>query len=428
MEVIVEPAKYLRGEITVPGDKSISHRAAMIGVLAEGTTEIHGFLHGADCLSTISCLEKMGARYSHNQDGSLTVEGLGLRGFKEPEDILDAGNSGTTMRLLLGILAGQNFHSIITGDASLCRRPMGRVVKPLRRMGANISGRQGGNYAPLAVQGSNLQALEYNSPVASAQVKSAILLAGLYADGKTSITEPTKSRDHTERMLKSFGVPVREEGTWVEVTGFPRLEGQKVVVPGDISSAAFFLVAGLVVKGSEINITGVGVNPTRDGIVQVLQEMGGHISIENRRQVNGEPVADITVRSSDLRGVTVGGEIIPRLIDELPVLAVAACFATGTTIIKDAAELKVKETDRIKAVVQQLGKMGARITERPDGMEINGGPALQGAHVTSMGDHRMAMSLTIAALAARGRTIIDQAEAVSVSYPDFFTEVNRLRK
>jgi 3-phosphoshikimate 1-carboxyvinyltransferase len=420
----------LQGNIRIPGDKSISHRALMLGALSEGETKIQGLLLGEDPRSTASCFQAMGAEISPLNTELVTVRGIGLGNLTEPIDILNAGNSGTTLRLMLGILAshpGRFF--TVTGDGSLRSRPMSRVVKPLLEMGAEIWGRKGNSLAPLAIQGKSLKPIHYHSPIASAQVKSCILLAGLMTEGKTTVTEPALSRDHSERMLRAFGAELEVDPSTksVTITGGAKLQGQTVIVPGDISSAAFWLVAGAIVPGSELVVENVGVNPTRTGILEALAMMGADIQQENQREVAGEPVADLRVRYagkegvSALKGCTISGDIIPRLIDEIPILAVAAVFAQGTTIIKDAEELRVKESDRITVMAQQLGKMGARITELPDGMEITGGTLLTGADVDSFTDHRIAMSLAIASLNATGTTKIHRAEAASISYPDFIT-------
>jgi 3-phosphoshikimate 1-carboxyvinyltransferase len=412
----------LRGEITIPGDKSISHRSLMLGALAEGETIIHGLLLGEDPRSTAACFRSMGAEISELNSTEVRVKGIGLGRLQEPMDVLDAGNSGTTMRLMLGILASQpgRFFTV-TGDSSLRSRPMSRVIKPLLSMGADIWGRQGNSLAPLAIQGKQLKGIHYKSPIASAQVKSCVMLAGLLAEGKTTVTEPALSRDHSERMLRAFGaeVLVDPEALSVTVTGHPTLRGQTVIVPGDISSAAFWLVAGAIVPGSNLLIQNVGINPTRTGILEALGQMGADITEENRREVAGEPVSDLRVRHSQLKATTIEGNIIPRLIDEIPILAVAACFATGTTVIKDAEELRVKESDRITVMATQLNSMGAKISERPDGMEITGPVQLKAAEVDSFTDHRIAMSLAIAALLATGDTTIHRAEAASISYPNF---------
>lgn len=412
------------GNITIPGDKSISHRALMLGAIAEGETIIEGLLLGEDPRSTAVCFRAMGAEISELNSQQVIVKGVGIGNLQEPQDILDAGNSGTTMRLMLGLLASHPDRLFtVTGDNSLRSRPMSRVIKPLTEMGASIWGRKGNSLAPLAVRGQQLRPMHYHSPIASAQVKSCILLAGLMVNGKTTVTEPALSRDHSERMLKAFGatLDIDPQTNSVTLTGQPTLRGQKVIVPGDISSAAFWLVAGAIVPGSDLLITNVGVNPTRTGILEALAMMEADITKENERVVAGEPVADLRVKHSQLKACEISGDIIPRLIDEIPILAVAAAFADGTTVIKDAAELRVKESDRLAVMATELGKMGANITELEDGLEIIGGNPLRGAEVDSFTDHRIAMSLAIAALNATGETIIHRAEAASISYPNFVT-------
>ncbi|MGK7900101.1 MAG: 3-phosphoshikimate 1-carboxyvinyltransferase [Hormoscilla sp.] len=422
--IIARPAAglSLQGRIRVPGDKSISHRALMLGSIARGETTISGLLLGEDPRSTANCFRALGAEISPLNTDKVQVVGIGLGECREPTDVLDCGNSGTTMRLMLGILAshpGRFF--TVTGDKSLRGRPMSRVVQPLGQMGAQIWGRKEASLAPLAIQGTQLQPIHYHSPVASAQVKSCILLAGLMAAGETTVTEPAVSRDHSERMLQAFGasVSIDPETNSVTVTGPAQLQGQPVIVPGDISSAAFWLVAGAIVPGSELIIENVGVNPTRTGVLEALQMMGADITQENQRVVAGEPVADLRVKSGPLQGCSIAGPIIPRLIDEIPILAVAALFATGKTVIKDAAELRVKESDRIAVMAAQLNRLGAKVTELPDGLEIMGGTPLTGTDVQSESDHRIAMSLAIAALNATGTTTIGGAEAAAISYPDF---------
>jgi 3-phosphoshikimate 1-carboxyvinyltransferase len=415
-------SKGLHGEITIPGDKSISHRALMLGALAEGETVIHGLLLGEDPRSTAACFRAMGAEITELNTEEVRVQGIGLGKLQEPIDVLDAGNSGTTMRLMLGILASHpDRYFTVTGDGSLRTRPMSRVIKPLTEMGAMIWGRKGDSLAPLAVKGQVLKPFHYHSPIASAQVKSCIMLAGLMAEGRTTVTEPAVSRDHSERMMRAFGaeVEVDPDTKSVTVTGHPTLRGQTVVVPGDISSAAFWLVAGAIVPGSNLLVQNVGVNPTRTGVLEALQMMGADVTLENEREVAGEPVADLRVKHSQLKACRIEGEMIPRLIDEIPILAVAATFAVGTTVIKDAAELRVKESDRITVMANQLNAMGAKVTELPDGMEIVGGTPLKGAEVDSFTDHRIGMSLAIAALMAAGTTTIHRAEAASISYPNF---------
>jgi 3-phosphoshikimate 1-carboxyvinyltransferase len=413
----------LRGEITVPGDKSISHRSLMLGALATGETSIEGLLLGEDPRSTAACFSAMGAEISELNSQLVTVRGIGLGALQEPMEVLDAGNSGTTIRLMMGLLAGhENRFFTVTGDSSLRSRPMSRVVKPLTLMGAQIWGREGNSRAPLAIQGKRLQPIHYHSPIASAQVKSAVLLAGLLAEGQTTVTEPALSRDHSERMLRAFGaeVLVDPETCSATVTGWPTLVGQKVVVPGDISSAAFWLVAAAIIPDSELTLLNVGVNPTRTGILDALALMEADVTLLNPREIAGEPVADIRVRSSQLKGCEISGALIPRLVDEIPILTVAALFAQGQTVIKDAAELRVKESDRLAVMADQLGRMGATITELPDGLEITGGQSLTGAELDSCTDHRIAMSLAIAALLARGESHLQRAEAAAVSYPSFF--------
>jgi 3-phosphoshikimate 1-carboxyvinyltransferase len=429
---LVDPgasARSLEGVIRVPGDKSISHRALMLGALATGETQIQGLLLGEDPRSTAACFQALGAEISELNTDLVRVKGRGLGQLLEPQEVLDAGNSGTTLRLMLGILASHpDRFFAVTGDSSLRSRPMARVVKPLQEMGAVIWGRKSGSLAPLAIQGQALKPLHYFSPVASAQVKSCLLLAGLMVDGETTVTEPALSRDHSERMLRAFGanITVDPDTRSVTVTGPAQLQGQSVVVPGDISSAAFWLVAGAIADHADLLLENVGVNPTRTGVLEVLQQMGADITPENQRVVAGEPVADLRVRHSKLKACTIAGDIIPRLIDEIPVLAVAALFAEGTTVIRDAAELRVKESDRITALATQLNRLGAQVTELPDGLEITGGKALIGAEVDSLGDHRIAMSLAIAALNAKGATEIQRAEAASISYPDFASTLRRI--
>ncbi|MDJ0697027.1 3-phosphoshikimate 1-carboxyvinyltransferase [Mastigocoleus sp. MO_188.B34] len=413
----------LQGCIRVPGDKSISHRALMLGAIAQGETQIQGLLLGEDPRSTASCFQAMGAEISELNTNLVKIKGIGLGNLQEPPDVLNAGNSGTTLRLMLGLLAShQGRFFTVTGDSSLRSRPMSRVVKPLQQMGAQIWGRKNASIAPLAIQGQSLKATHYHSPIASAQVKSCVLLAGLMTEGKTTVTEPALSRDHSERMLKAFGakLDIDSDTNSVTITGGTQLYGQNVIVPGDISSAAFWLVAAAIVPDSELTIENVGVNPTRTGILEALEMMGADIVRENQWEVAGEPVANLRVRSSKLKSCTIAGDIIPRMIDEIPILAVAAVFAEGTTVIKDAAELRVKESDRIAVMTQQLNKMGAKVTELPDGMEITGGTPLTGVDLDSFTDHRIAMSLAIAALNTSDTTNIDRAEAASISYPDFF--------
>ena len=417
----------LQGEVTVPGDKSISHRSIMLGSLAKGTTEVTGFLQGADCLSSISCFQKMGIEINNNPEtNTVLIHGKGLRGLSAPSDILDVGNSGTTTRLMSGILAAQPFTSTVDGDSSIRKRPMGRIMTPLSMMGAKFESLATDKCAPFKISGGNLQGIHYESPVASAQVKSAILLAGLYAEGQTSVTEPALSRNHTELMFESFGVDIKSVGTTATVTPAKELIAQKIEVPGDISSAAYFIVAGLITPNSEITIKNVGINPTRDGILTVCKNMGANITLSNVKDDIGEPVADITVRTSALHGCTIEGDIIPKLIDEIPVIAIMAAFANGTTIIKDAQELKVKESNRIDVMVNNLSAMGVDIEGTEDGMIIRGGKPLHSATIDSKLDHRIAMSFAIAGGLADGDTEILGAECVNISYPEFYGDLDML--
>ena len=409
----------------MPGDKSISHRSVMFGALAKGDTEISNFLRGADCLSTISCFRSMGVDMEEKGENVL-VHGKGLRGLRRPDGILDCGNSGTTTRLISGILAAQDFDVTLTGDESIQKRPMKRIIDPLSLMGAEIESVRGNGCAPLHITGAPLHGISYSTPVASAQVKSAILLAGLYADGETRVTEPAPSRNHTELMLSSFGADVRTEGTTVTIRQAEELYGQKIQVPGDISSAAFFIAAGLLIPGSEILLKNVGVNPTRDGVLRVFRRMGGSIETTALSSGAGEPAADLLVKASRLHGVEIGGEEIPSLIDEIPVIAAAACFADGVTVIRDAAELKVKESNRIAAMTENLRAMGADVTETEDGMIIRGGRPLHGAVIDSRNDHRIAMTFAVAALAAEGETSIPQWDCVNISYPGFLEDLRKL--
>ena len=416
----VSPARQLSGELIVPGDKSISHRAIMFASLAEGDTHISGLLRGEDCLSTLKAFQALGVEVDDQAADRLVVKGRGLHGLKEPGDVIDCGNSGTTMRLMSGILAAQPFFSVLTGDRYLRQRPMKRVIQPLSRMGAKILGREGHSKAPLAIDGGRLKPTEYHSPIASAQVKSALLLAGMQTEGTTTVYEPHLSRDHTERMLRYFGVNLESFSGGARVSGLARLEGREVEVPGDISSAAFFLVAGLLVPNSELLLKNVGVNPTRSGIIDILQLMGGSIELLNRRELSGEPVADLLVKSSDLHGINIAGELIPRAIDEFPVVSVAAVFAEGVTTIQDAEELRVKETDRIAAMCSSLGALGADIAPLADGMKIRGGEMLRGGRVDSHGDHRIAMSMAVAALRAHEEVEIVDTACTETSFPGFW--------
>lgn len=420
----------LRGRLQIPGDKSISHRALMLGAISQGETRIQGLLLGEDPRSTASCFQSMGVKMSPLEDEWVTVQGVGLGHLQEPSEILDAGNSGTTLRLMLGLLASHpDRFFAVTGDSSLRSRPMGRVITPLLSMGAAIWGRRNNTLAPLAVQGQSLKPQHYHSPIASAQVKSCVLLAGLLTDGATTVTEPSLSRDHSERMLQAFGadLTVDQPSCTVTVNGPANLTGQTVIVPGDISSAAFWLVGAAITPGSDLIIENVGVNPTRTGILEALQAMNADITLENQRLVTGEPVADLHVRYGSLSGATFSGQLIPRMIDEIPILTVAALFAEGTTVIKDAAELRVKESDRLTAMATELTRMGAHIVEHPDGLEIRGGlSSLQGTDVDSYADHRVGMSLAIAALRAEGITGLHRAEAAAISYPDFLDTLDQI--
>lgn len=417
-------AEALKGTVTVPGDKSISHRSVMFGALAEGTTRVTNFLQGADCLSTIDCFRKLGIRIENTEE-EILIHGKGLHGLHAPSGTLNTGNSGTTTRLICGILAGQRFQTELTGDASIQSRPMRRIMDPLSRMGARIESLRGNDCAPLRIRGRGLHGIDYRSNVASAQVKSCILLAGLYADSPTSVTEPSLSRNHSEILLRQFGASVASEGTTVRIEPEPNLCAQEIRVPGDISSAAYFIAAGLLVPGSEILIRNVGINPTRDGILRVCKAMGADITLLNEAQ-SGEPTADLLVRHSSLHGTTVGGALIPTLIDELPVVAALACFAEGTTVIRDAQELKVKESNRIDAMTESLRAMGAHVTAAEDGMIIEGGYPLHGAVIDSRMDHRIAMTFAVTALAADGETVIRGADCVKISYPEFYEDLGRL--
>lgn len=415
----------LRGTITVPGDKSISHRAVMFGSIAKGKTTVTGFLPGDDCLSTIDCFRKLGVEIK--VDGTqVEINSPGIDGWQEPKEVLYTGNSGTTTRLMLGILAGTSLHCVLTGDESIAKRPMRRVTDPLRQMGASIRGRENGQYTPLAIQGSPLVAIDYTMPVASAQVKSAILLAGLRAKGTTIIREKAISRDHTERMLQQFGANIEVKDGVISFEGGQSLHGTHVDVPGDISSAAFFLVAGAIVPNSEIVLENVGMNPTRDGIIEVLQQMGADITIEDTSHGASEPTATITIRTSTLRSTTIEGDMIPRLIDEIPIIALLATQAEGKTVIRNAEELKVKETDRIVAVVTELKKLGANITATDDGMIIEGPTKLSGGKLHSYGDHRIGMMAAIASLISEGPVEIDDVACISISYPTFFEHIETL--
>lgn len=426
METTISPSQPpLRGEITVSADKSISHRAAIFAALAEGESSVQNFLQARDTMSTCRCLRQLGVDI-RAEDSSLIVAGNGWQGLREADDVLDCGNSGTTMRLLTGLLAGRPFMSVLSGDASLRQRPMRRVMEPLEMMGATIWGRRNG-LAPLSVKGGSLVGIEYLLPVASAQLKTALLLAGLQANSETIIREPEPSRDHSERMLSAMGAELQSKAGVIALKPGRPLQPQNFQVPGDISSAAFFIVAATIVPGSELLIRSVGLNPTRDGIIEVMKNMGADIKEENHRLVGGEPMADLVIRSAPLQAIVVDGKMVPRLVDEIPVLSVAMAVAEGQSRVEDAGELRVKESDRLAAISSELNKMGALIEETPEGLIINGRPGcLKGCRVDSHGDHRIAMSLAIAALAARGETHLSQAEVVDISFPQFFKLLNHL--
>jgi len=420
-------ANTCKGTVIIPGDKSISHRSVMLGEISEGTTRVTNFLQGADCLSTIDCFRRLGIQIENHAEETL-IHGRGLYGLTAPVSRLDVGNSGTTARLISGILAGQNFASELTGDSSIQSRPMKRIIDPLSLMGAQLKSLNGNGCVPLHIQGSQLHGIRYVSKVASAQVKSCILLAGLYTDSPTSVTEPCLSRNHSEIMLKHFGAELTSEDTTVTILPGSRLTAREIKVPGDISSAAYFIAAGLIIPGAEVLIQNVGINPTRDGILRVCRDMGADITLLNRSSESGEPAADLLVRHSTLCGITVGGDMIPTLIDELPVVAVLACFAEGTTVIKDAQELKVKESNRIQVMVENLSAMGAHITATDDGMIIEGGCPLHGTVIDSRLDHRIAMTFAVAALASDGETEILGADCVKISYPRFYEDLKDLIK
>lgn len=422
----INPVTHLKGSITVPGDKSISHRSIMFGSISKGKTHVSGFLNGADCLSTANIFRSMGVNIDFLTPTSFKLNGLGLHGLNSPINTLDVGNSGTTMRLVSGILSGQPFTTKLTGDASIVTRPMQRIIDPLTLMGADISSESGNGLAPLLIKPSELKGITYHSKVASAQVKSCIMLATLYADSPSTIIEPSLSRNHSELMLESLGASVSCEDSTIIIKNNPFLEATEIKVPGDISSAAYFLVAGLITPNSDIIIKNVGINPTRDGIIHVLKAMNGQLDILTQTTINGETRADIRVRTSALTGTIVEGDIIPTLIDEIPVIAVAACFAEGTTIIRDAAELKVKESNRIDTMVTELTKMGAMIQPLEDGMVIDGTHKLKGTSVESYHDHRIAMSLAVAGLRAEGTTQINDSDCIVISYPDFFNDIKTL--
>jgi len=421
----INPINKIKGIITVPGDKSISHRSIMIGSISKGKTVIKGFLLGEDCLSTISCFREMGIKIDISND-LVVVHGQGLNGLTPSKKVLDVGNSGTTIRLMSGILSGQSFESSITGDNSIQKRPMDRIITPLTMMNANIKSLKGNGYAPIIIKPSNLHSIDYTSPVASAQVKSCILFANLYTDEVTTIKEPYLSRNHTEIMLNYFGANIETNESTITSHPVKELYSNEIIIPSDISSAAYFIVAALITPNSEILIKNVGINPTRDGIIEVLKNMNANIELDNIRFFNGEKVADIIVKHSKLIGTTIEKQLIPRLIDEIPVIAVAAAFAEGTTIIKDASELKVKESNRIDTMVKELKKMNVNIIPTDDGMIINGGNIVKGANLESYDDHRVAMSLSIAALQADSPTLINNSSCINISYPNFFEDINSL--
>ena len=434
LKKIISKPPNINSTIRISGDKSISHRAAILNAMAEGTAEVENFCVGDDQESVIRCMESLGTKITHTinyKDNhpihSFTIIGNGKNGFKEPKSPLDCGNSGTCMRLISGLLAGQKFDTLVIGDDSLSKRPMNRIANPLKLMGANI--RPLNNLskdeirAPFEIKGSNLNSINYKSPVSSAQVKSCILIAGAYADGITTIIEPSKSRDHTERMMKAMGAKIEITDKKISIEN-SKLTAQNVVIPGDISSAAFWIILAACHKNAELFIPNIGLNPTRTGILEVLTEMGAKIDISNQKTELGEPRGDLTVQSSNLTGITIEGSIIPKIIDEIPILSLAACFASGETVIKDAQELRVKESDRIKATVQGLFKLGADISETEDGMIIKNSPNLQGSEVSSHGDHRIAMMLGISGLLTKGQTIITNAEAANISYPNFWDQID----
>lgn len=426
MRKINSALKPLKGDVSVDADKSISHRAVIFSALAPGKSIIKNFLQANDTLSSCSCLRQLGIKIAA-RDSEMQVYGRGLSGFSEPHTVLDCGNSGTTMRLMAGLLSAQPFLSILNGDESLNQRPMKRIIEPLGIMGANIQARQNGNYPPLVIRGNRLSGLSYQLPVASAQVKSALMLAALNADSETLLSEPQKTRDHSERMLTAMGADIAINGQEIKIKPGKELQAMEFLVPGDISSAAFFMVAASIIPGSELLIRNVGVNPSRAGIIEILNKMGARIKLENERTISGEAVADIIVKHSPLRAVNIDGAVIPRLIDEIPILAVAMALAEGKSTVRGAAELRVKETDRIAAISTELAKMGADIREQPDGFVINGKPdSLQGARVVSKGDHRIAMSLAVAALASKGESVIGDSEVVNISFPRFWDLLNTI--
>ncbi len=419
MELVLEKVNKLKGNIFVPGDKSISHRSLILGSIAQGETRVYNLLNSLDCLRTLGCMQALGVKIELDEDNSVNIKGKGLYGLQEPNDILDVGNSGTTIRLLTGLLSGQNFYSVLNGDNSIRKRPMKRVVQPLRLMGADIWGREDGHFASLSIKGSKLNPFQYTLPVASAQVKSALLLAGLYTTGETVIREPLSSRDHTERMLEIMRADIKIFPPEIKIKGGKELKSTEIFIPGDISSAAYFIAAASILRDSQIIIKQVGVNPTRTGIIEILKKMGTKIDILNYQIKSNEPQADLMIEYSKLKGVKIKKENVPFLIDELPLIAVVATQAQGKTVVSGARELRVKETDRIKAIVSELKKMGADIEEREDGFTVNGPTRLQGAVCESYNDHRIAMSLAVAALLAEGKTVIKNSECIDISFPGF---------
>jgi 3-phosphoshikimate 1-carboxyvinyltransferase len=425
VKLILSKTSKIKGEIKVGGDKSITHRGLIIGSIAKGVTTLKDCSTCEDCMATLEIMKKLGVNILKNKV-TIRIEGKGLGGLKEPNDILDCKNSGTSMRLLSGLLSGQNFFSVLTGDSSLLKRPMKRIIEPLSLMGAKISGRDNDQFAPLTIKGGNLKAIDYTSPVASAQVKSSILLASLYAEGNSSITEPAQSRDHTERILNLFGAKIESAGNKITLKEKNKLIGKEISIPGDISSAAFFLVLASIIKGSRLLIKNVGINPTRTGILDVLKNMGADISIKNERNKNYEPVADLLIKASKLKSIKIRGEIIPKVIDELPILAVAATQAEGVTEIKDAQELRVKETDRIYAIAAGLKKMGAKVEEKADGLIIEGPTTLKGNICESFDDHRIGMALAVAGVLAEGKTQLLESECIDVSFPEFTSILRRI--
>lgn len=428
MKQQISQVSRLEGELCPPSDKSISHRAMILSAIANGTSTIYQPLHSEDLTSTINALRSMGIDIVEERAGRYKVLGKGLYGLQEPTDVIDVGNSGTTIRLLMGVLAAQPFHTVLVGDSSIARRPMARVSDPLRLMGAKIDGRKGGNFVPIAIRGKALHGITYRLPVASAQVKSALLLAGLYAEGITTVIEPVQTRDHTERMLQSFGVAISQEGDRISISQHYHLQATEIRVPGDFSSSAFFIAAALLVPDSDIILRKVGFNPTRTGLITALRQMGAEIEVLGQEMWGEEVVADLRIKHQPLQGTVIAGELIPRLIDELPIIAVLATQAEGVTEIRNAEELRVKESDRIVAIATELRKMKAEVEELPDGLRIMGKTPLVGAMVSSYQDHRIAISLLIAGLIATGKTEVDGAEAINISYPRFLDDLKALIK